>query len=117
MSISRHIAALIISGKTTLSLVIELLTKYKMLSLMPSIKQSLMQMSSQVNAQDTIMIESPFPLSDVAVKHVKGIVGNNDAMYEISINKNVLAGFKARFRGMLYDGSAERIIKQVLESN
>ena len=113
MSLSRKLAILILQGKATLASVVELLTKYKMLSLLPSIKQALTQMSSQLRTQDTVMIESPFPLSDTAVKQIQKILGNEKAEYKVTINKNVLAGFKARFKGMLYDGSAERIIKQI----
>jgi F0F1-type ATP synthase delta subunit len=59
------------------------------------------------------MIEAPFALSDDAIRKVKRIVGNDMADHEVTINKKVLSGFKARFRGTLYDGSAERIIKQL----
>lgn len=116
MSLSRNIAKLLSTEHTTFSDVIAVLTKYKMLSLLPSIKQSLVQMSSRVDTEDTIMIETPFLLSDDAVKKVKRIIGNDTAGHEVIINKSILAGFKARFRGTLYDGSAERIIKQLMNS-
>lgn len=112
MSLSRKLATLIIEKRTTLEEIYVLLAKYKMLSLLPSIKQALLSVSSQVGKQDTIEIESPFPLSNQAVEKVKSIVGNTSAKHEVVINKNALAGFKARFKGILYDGSAERIIKQ-----
>ena len=70
-------------------------------------------MSAQVGKNDSIIIESPFPLSDDSIKKIKRIVGNDIAEHEVMINPQVLAGFKARFRGTLYDGSAERIIKQL----
>lgn len=114
MSLSRKLATLILAGKVTLSQVVELLTKYKMLSLLPSLKQALVQISSTKNTNDSIMIESPFSLSDEAVHKIKRIVGNDLAPHEVIINKKILAGFKARFKGTLYDGSAERIIKQLI---
>jgi F0F1-type ATP synthase delta subunit len=116
MSLSRKLATLIVTERTTLSDVVTLLTKYKMLSLLPSIKQAVIQASSQVGAQEVIKIESPFPLSDDAITHVKRIVGNNTVDHEVTINPKILAGFKARFKGILYDGSAERIIKQLTGS-
>jgi F0F1-type ATP synthase delta subunit len=114
MSLSRKIAILIVTERTTLHDVIASLTKYKMLSLLPSIKQALVQVSSQAGTRDVIEIESPFPLSDDAIMKVKHIVGNDAVEHEVTINPKLLAGFKARYKGMLYDGSADRIIKQLV---
>lgn len=115
MSLSRTLAIQILSKKVTVSTVIELLTKYKMLPLLPSVKQAVVQISSQPNTRDSIMIETPFPLTDASIQRIKRIVGNDIVEHHVVINKNVLAGFKARFKGILYDGSAERIIKQFTE--
>ena len=117
MTLSRKLAALLLNGKANLTDMIELLTKYKMLSLLPSIKQALVQMASARDAEETIMIESPFPLSDASITHVRTIMGENNAKHHVVINKNVLAGFKAKFKGVMYDGSAERIIKQFTNHN
>lgn len=114
MSLSRKLALLILQGKASLASVVELLAKYKMLSLLPSVQKALVQMSSLLQTKDTIMIESPFPLSDAAINHIQKIIGDEHADYKVSINSHVLAGFKARFKGILYDGSAERIIKQII---
>lgn len=116
MSLSRTLATLIISERTTVPRVTELLGKYKMLSLLPSIKQAIIQVSRVSNKKDTIMIESPFPLSDDAIKKVRDIVGDTTAPHEVVLNRQLLAGFKARFKGIAYDGSAERIIRQLLGS-
>ncbi len=113
MSLSRKLAMLIIEERTTLREVVSLLSKYKMLSLLPSIKQALMQVALQVGKKDSIQIESPFPLSDESIQKIKGIVGDKTAEHEVILSTHVLAGFKARWRGMIYDGSAERIIKQL----
>ncbi len=116
MSLSRTIANLLATNRTTLPQVVTILTKYKMLSLLPPVKQALTQLASQRGNIDSIIIESPFTLSDEAVKNVKRIVGNDIAEHEVHINTKILAGFKARYRGKLYDGSAERIIKQLTGS-
>ncbi len=113
MPLSRKLAVYIIEGKASLEDVITLLTKYKLLTLLPYIKQSLIQMSSGLHTKETILIESPFELSLESVKKIKEIIGNEDAPHEVFINKNLLAGFKAKYKGMMYDGSAERVIKQV----
>lgn len=113
MPLSRKIAMLIYKGTTTLPEVVSLLTKYKLLALLPSIKQSLVKLALFEGKSETIMIESPFPLNDASVTKIKKIIGNDVAEYEVTINKSVLAGFKATFKGTLFDGSAERIIKQL----
>ncbi len=113
MPLSRKIAMCLLRGKATSADVIMLLTKYNLLTLLPFIKRSLLQMSSGLHTDETIMIESPYPLSDNSIKHIKTIVGDQKAPHKIIINKNVLAGFKAKYKGMMYDGSAERIIRQL----
>lgn len=114
MPLSRTLALLLISGKTTLFDVVDLLTKYKMLALLPTIRQSLVQLSKAKDGDETIVIQSPFELSLDSVATIKKIVGETEAKHRVIVNKNVLAGFKAKHKGIVYDGSAERIIKQLL---
>lgn len=95
--------------------VIEVLRSYKLLSLLPSIKKAVEQHRKAKAGNDAIFIESPFPLDDRALARIQRIAGNDLAPVVTSINQNLLAGFKARYRGTLYDGSAERIIKQLMK--
>ncbi len=113
MPLSRTLASYLILGKVTLDDVVVLLTKYKLLTLLPSVKQALQQMSTRVEKDATIMIETPFPLSDASIQKIKEMTKNPKASHKITINKNILAGFKATYQGIMYDGSAERIIKQL----
>ena len=117
MPLSRKLAALIITGKVELSSVVKQLTKYKMLTLLPSIKQALVQMAKEKEKDETLTIYSPFPLSDTAVSKVRKVVGEEKARHHVVIDKNVLAGFRAKYKGMMYDGSAERIIKQLVNNH
>lgn len=91
----------------------EMLHKYHLLGLLPAIKKTVEGMSLRTKAKDTLAIESPFPLSEESVVHIKKMLGESSIPHEITINKNILAGFKARWKGKLYDGSAERIIRQL----
>lgn len=116
MPLSYQLARLLISGKASLTDVVNELTKYKMLALLPSIKKALVNLSSHEEGKQIVRIESPFPLSNNAVEVIKKIIGEGTAHHTVTINKNILAGFRARFRGRLYDGSAERIIKQLIHS-
>ena len=116
MSLSRKLATLISTEQVSVSQMTDVLTKYKLMSLLPSVRYALLQLSSRATTSNTIMIESPFPLGDDAIKKIKTIVGDDRAEYKMIINKKICAGFKARWRGTLYDGSAERIIKQIAGS-
>lgn len=113
MSLSRKLALLINSNQTDIKQVVTVLTKYRMLSLLPNIRQSLIQIASTESSRDTVLIESPFPLSEEATQSIKNLVGGHAAHTETAINKDVLAGFKARYKGVLYDGSAERIVREL----
>ena len=116
MSLSRKLATHIVEGTASVTSLVELLTKYKMLSLLPSIQKAVKQILVSSQKVDTLMIESPFPLSTPALERILGIVGDPHATTEVTIQKSILAGFKARYKGKLYDGSAERISKQLLGS-
>lgn len=113
MPLSRKLALYIVEGKASLDDVVLLLTKYKLLALLPSIKDALKQLITREHSNTTIRIESPFALSDHAITKIKSIVGEQDAPHDVVIKKSILAGFKAKYKGMMYDGSAERIIKQL----
>jgi F0F1-type ATP synthase delta subunit len=113
MPLSRTLALYIVNGKASLDDVFELLAKYKLLTLLPSIKHALVQISSGVHKNDTVLIESPFMLSSASIEKIKAMTGDSKAPHEVIINKNILAGFKAKFKGIMYDGSAERIIRQI----
>ncbi len=113
MTLSRKIATLMVKKNVCIDDVEETLRKYKLISLLPSIREAVMKMTQDEGKEKTVYIESPFELNKEAVAKILRIVGNDLAPHEVSINKNILAGFKARFKGKLYDGSAERIIREI----
>jgi F0F1-type ATP synthase delta subunit len=112
MTLSRKLAQLMVEKNIHIDDVMELLGKYKLTSLLPSILKAVAQLGGDKHAADTLHIESPFALSSDAVAKIKRIVGNDMAAHVVTINTKLLAGFRARFKGKLYDGSAERIINQ-----
>ncbi len=113
MTLSRKLAQVMIEKNISADDMVDTLRTYNLLGLLPAIQKVVIEMSLRKNAGDTITIESPFMLSQDAVQHIKKIVGNSSSPHEVTINKSILAGFKARFKGKLYDGSAERIIRQL----
>ncbi len=117
MTLSRSIAELIVKKGVQVEDVEKTLRTYNLLSLLPSIKKEVEQCMRAEQETNVIAVESPFPLDHAALGRVKRIVGNDLAPHTVTINKDVLAGFKARYKGTLYDGSAERIIKQLQDSH
>lgn len=113
-TLSKKIATLLLEEKTTIVSVEKLLTRYHLKALLPSILASLHSLKRRSSSYNTIVIESPFPVADASVARIKRIVGNDMAPHTVTINKDVLAGFTATFRGVRYDGSAKRSIKQLL---
>ena len=117
MTLSRKLATLIVSKEIPIAEVVSLLSKYKMLGLLPALKKALEDLSNRSETRNTIMIESPFALSLESIQKIKRIVGNDLAQHDVIINKNLLAGFKARYKEILYDGSAERALKTFIKNN
>lgn len=113
MSLSRTIATTVVQHDVKAEQLVSVLSEYGLLSLLPVIKEEVEKLTSSRALQDTILVESPFPLSDKAQVRIKRIVGNDLANLEVTINKDLLSGFKARFKGKLYDASGQRIIKQL----
>lgn len=113
MILSRKLAKLMIEKDISVDDIVHTLSTYNLLGLLPSIRKTVIEMASRTSTNDTMMIESPFILSDDTVLHIKKITGNENIKHEVIINKSILSGFKARFKGILYDGSAERIIRQL----
>jgi F0F1-type ATP synthase delta subunit len=113
MTLSRSIAETILKHSLSVKDVVETLETYHLVSLLPNILSHIQQIENKEHARDTLLIESPFPLGEKALARIKRLAENDLAEHEVIINKDLLAGFKARYRGKLYDGSAERIIKEI----
>jgi F0F1-type ATP synthase delta subunit len=114
MILSRTIAHTIVKHNISIDDVAEVLARYKLLALLVPIKHHLEKMGKLESSIDTLRIESPFPVSADALARILKLTGGTASKSEITINKELLAGFKARYQGKLYDGSAERIIKQLI---
>jgi F0F1-type ATP synthase delta subunit len=113
MTLSRKLAQLIVEKNVSVDAVVKVLLKYNLVGLLPAIKDGVVELSSHMRRGDIISIESPFVLSEEVISHIKKITKSEKIEHEVTINKKILAGFKARWRGVLYDGSAERIIRQL----
>ncbi len=117
MTLSQSIAHSIVDKGVAVTRVTEVLQKYNLLSLLPEIRKSVTKLMSREQESGSVYIETPFPLSQDALSTIKEISNSSEAPHTVVINKNILAGFTARYKNTLYDGSAERIIKQLTTNN
>lgn len=113
MTLSRTIARLLVEKNLKTDDLVDTLRTYNLLSLLPSIQKAVVEMGKNSGLEDVIRIESPFEIGTQALSRIKRIVGNDLAPASVTINKEILAGFKARYKGNIYDGSAQRIINQL----
>lgn len=112
MSLSRTLAQTLFTKNISSSSLERVLSKYNLESLLPSIVKELRAIKKSKSTNETLRIETPFALNDEAVKHIKGLLGAHDAVHNISINKDLLAGFRAHYKGVVYDGSVSRALKE-----
>jgi F0F1-type ATP synthase delta subunit len=113
MTLSRNIASLLLHKNLNIEDTTEILRRYNLLALLPRVREALEQMKKVQGEENSISIETPFALAEDALKSIQRMVGTA-APVNVAINKNLFAGFKARYKGKLYDGSAERIIKELI---
>lgn len=112
MSLSQKIATSVYTHKVSAEELSSVLKKYKMSALLPEIKKILTVLERKDKEGREMKIETPFPLGEEALLHLKKKVGGRGVNHRVVINKNLLAGWKATHNNTLYDASAERIIKQ-----
>lgn len=113
MVLSHKLAKLLVENKITVQSCISFLEENKLTSLLPTILRIVKNRVSKNITHETLMIESPFNLSSDSIKKIKRIIGNDLAVHKETINPKLLAGFRARFKGTLYDASAIRITEQL----
>lgn len=114
MALSRQIAETIAKHGISAADVVETLRSYNLLALLPLIKNDLEKLSKDQGERDKLHVESPHPLGKEALAKIRRIVGNDLAETSVTLSQELLAGFRARWKGRLFDGSAQRIIRQLL---
>ncbi len=114
MSLSRLIAKSVHDNNLSSETLFRFLEGRNLTFLMPSIKKALEDINLKIKRGEIIQIETPFNLDEKSLLTIKGQI-DKDARHEVIINKSLLAGFRAKYKGKLSDGSALRIIKQVLD--
>ncbi len=90
-----------------------ILEKYGKSDLFPSVLDKILVDFKKENESETLVIDSPFELSDDTIKKIKNIVSPLDTDMDVkrNISPKLLAGFRARHKGTVYDASARQYIE------
>lgn len=115
--LSRRIAQLLLSGNVSVDGVISYLKEHKLTSLFPHVMRHMKGAAVREKAHNTLIIESPFPLDKEAVNAIKKRIGEEVAGVEEKENKDLLAGFTAKFKDKEYDASARTILKTFIHNS
>lgn len=108
--LAKAFATLLIENKTTLPAVEDALKRFHLLSLLPSILDELKHHQKENRISDTIYIESPFPITKDNELTIKKLLNAEEKDHHFIENKNLLAGFRARYKGTMVDSSMKRIL-------
>lgn len=113
--ISRALAIGLTRKKFTTQEVVNFLTTYNLLSLVPTLTKELELLQKKEKESELVTIESPFPLSKENVTKIKSFVSDTELVHEVKENKDLLAGFRATYKGIRYERSARHIINEFLQ--
>ncbi len=114
--LTKAFAQLLIEEKTTVESVERALTRFHLLSLLPSILGKLKQHQNELQLLDTVHIETPYPLSEDNKYKITKLLKAEQKVVEITENKSLLAGFRARYRQTMVDSSMERILNKFINN-
>jgi F0F1-type ATP synthase delta subunit len=91
--------------------------RYNLWDLVPSVLSALANSSDSSEAFETIMVRVPKTLSEENEGKIREIVGaSKDARLKVEIDRKVLGGFVANYRGFEHEGSFERVVNRLAKS-
>ena len=108
--LAKAFSTLLIEDKTTVDHVENALRRFHLLSLLPSILDELKHHQKEITTAETVYIESPFSITDENKDTIKALLQAKEKDHHFTLNKNLLAGFRARYKGTMVDSSMERIL-------
>lgn len=114
--LSRKIAQLLARGNVSTQGVFTYLQEHGLLDLLPHIHKHLKEIRAKEITRNTLVIESPFPLSEKAVGNIQHLIGGGAEEVRTTLNTELLAGFVARFKDKEYDRSAKTIITNFIRN-
>jgi F0F1-type ATP synthase delta subunit len=99
------------SSEKVLRAVKDVLIQNKQESLYGSFLKNLQKLVEKQNQYETFFIESPFPLSaEMQNTVIRSVTDESVSSVLHKENKDLLLGFRALYKGTIFDGSAKKYI-------
>jgi F0F1-type ATP synthase delta subunit len=83
---------------------------------LPSILNKLEYLLKNLDEKNKIQIEAPHALSEATVKDIKNFLQVPEMEEKVSLNKELIAGFRARYNGIIYDASFKTGLENLKKS-
>lgn len=81
---------------------------------LPQIKKHIERQGCISAQEKNLIISTKYELSKEEIEEVKKLVGaEKDSVVEVIIDKNIIGGFSATYKGNIYDGSLRNKISQM----
>ena len=112
---AKALSILLIKERVSVDELFAFLTAQNLTYLLPEILAELKKVKEANEKEEELAIETPFPLDEEALRAITALVIDKGEAprTRVTENKELLFGFRAQHKGMLYDASAQRIIREL----
>jgi F0F1-type ATP synthase delta subunit len=109
---SKYLAKLIIDNQGNFQKVLEIVKKYKLEKLLPSTLSVIGKIQNREENRNKIKVESVVELDTNSKNEIEKLV--NGKIDKLSIDKNLIAGFKVYTREKIVDASLANMLKKLV---
>ncbi len=83
-------------------------------ALMPNVVKNLERMSAEIKNENTALILVSHKISDTHVKLIEKLIEKEKSHpVKVEVDESLLGGFKAYYRGKVFDGSVKNYLKDL----
>lgn len=86
---------------------------YSLQGLLPNVLSELERVKKEDYKESALQVQSAHALSSHDEKNIRGITGAQDAPLDFSLDGELLGGFRARYKGVEYEGSFSRTVNKL----
>ncbi len=109
---SKYLAKLILDNQDNFQKVLEIVKKYKLEKLLPSTLSVVDKIQNREENRNKIKVESAVELDTNSKNEIEKLV--NGKIDKLSIDKNLIAGFKVYTREKIIDASLANMLKKLV---
>ncbi|PIR87637.1 MAG: hypothetical protein COU10_03655 [Candidatus Harrisonbacteria bacterium CG10_big_fil_rev_8_21_14_0_10_45_28] len=86
---------------------------YNLQGLLPNVLSELERVKKEDYKESALQVQSAHVLSSHDEKNIRGITGAQDAPLDFRLEKELLGGFRAKYKGVEYEGSFSRTVNKL----